>query len=82
MLCSDVSLSQDITHAGIRSHFFEPAGHPGENTIQIEIENIIEAQFKVSVLFKPHGKDVNHPMCWDFEHDHFGKKSEREFLKD
>lgn len=79
VLCSDVSLSKDITHVGIRAHFFEPTEHPGENTIQIEIENVIESQFKVSVLFKPYGKEVNRPLCWDFERVHFGKESGREF---
>lgn len=81
VFCSDVLLSQDMTHAGIRAHFFEPAEQPGENTIQIEIMNVIESQFKVSVLFKPYGKEVNHPLCWDFERVHFGKEPGREYPK-
>lgn len=79
VLYSDAPLSQDITHAGIRAHFFEPAEHSGKNTIQIQIENVIESQFKVSVLFRPFGKEVNRLLCWDFERVYFGKEPKGKF---
>lgn len=81
MLYSDVPLSQDISHAGVRAHFFEPAEYPGENTIEIVIEDVIESQFKVSVLFRPFGREVNQLLCWDFERVYFGKEPGREFPK-
>lgn len=68
-----VPLTPQITHIGIRSHFFEPTNIIEENTIEIEVINVIESQFKVSVLFKPLGKRALKALCWDFERINFEK---------
>lgn len=64
-------VGKDITHIGIRAHFFSPGDENAVNSIPIDVKNIIESQFKVSVLFQKKGTKTSKNLCWDYERIEF-----------
>lgn len=51
-------MAEDITHVGIRGHWIRPEDKPGENCLEVQVDEYIETTFEHQYMIRRKGEEA------------------------
>lgn len=64
MLHTSQAVPEDITHVGIRGHWMRPVEYGGDNIMEVQAAEYIEATFEHQYLLKNKAEQDSTPLWW------------------
>ena len=57
-------VAEDITHVGIRGHWIRPEDKPGENCLEVQVDEYIETTFEHQYMIRRKGEEAAAGLWW------------------
>ena len=57
-------VAEDITHVGIRGHWIRPEEKPGENCLEVQVDEYIETTFEHQYMIRRKGEEAAAGLWW------------------